>query len=143
MKIYAYIIEGFVKEIVQPFTDEDGNEVPVEKRFTEDFIKSLQDISTTSPKPKQGWMFKDNQFKDPTDYQNSEKELNNQQIENLRKSTYSDPINGSDRFFIEALSLQAQGISATSAEVKDIKAKGLARKEEIKSEYKYSSENQE
>ena len=57
--------------------------------------------------------------------------------EQLRLMAYADPIFGSDRYFSEVLSLQAEGFSATSSEVKEAKAKGLSRKLEIQSLYPY------
>lgn len=54
-----------------------------------------------------------------------------------RLLAYSNPITGSDRYFCEVLSLQAEGFSATSVEVKDAKSKGLTRKQEIKLLYPY------
>lgn len=53
----------------------------------------------------------------------------------LRLKAYSDPVYGSDRYFSEAAALQAEGFSATSVEVKEVKSKGLARKSEIKTLY--------
>ena len=59
------------------------------------------------------------------------------QLEALRLVAYADPVNGSDRYFAEVLSLQAEGFAATSTEVKEVKAKGLARKLEIQTLYPY------
>lgn len=55
--------------------------------------------------------------------------------ERQRLIAYADPVNGSDRYFAEALALQAEGFAASSSEVKELKQKGLARKEEIKLAY--------
>lgn len=55
--------------------------------------------------------------------------------ERQRLIAYADPIYGSDRYFAEALALQADGYTASSVEVKELKQKGLARKEEIKLAY--------
>lgn len=53
------------------------------------------------------------------------------QIEENRLSAYADPITGSDRYFIEMLSLQAEGFDPDSLEVLATKAKGLRRRTEI------------
>jgi hypothetical protein len=62
------------------------------------------------------------------------------QIETLRLIAYADPINGSDRYFSEVMSLQAEGYEASSLEVKETKAKGLAKKAEIKALHPYPVE---
>lgn len=69
-----------------------------------------------------------------------EVQISNLEIENKRLIAYSDPIHGSDRYFCELLSLQAEGYSANSSEVKQVKAKGLAKKLEIKTQYPYHEE---
>lgn len=66
--------------------------------------------------------------------------LTREEVEQLRLRAYADPITGSDRYFAEALSLQAEGFGATSAEVKEARAKGTARKAEIQSTYPWPAE---
>lgn len=61
-------------------------------------------------------------------------------IEAQRLIAYANPVTGSDRYFAEVLSLQAEGFAATSAEVKEAKAKGLARKLEIQALYPWPVE---
>jgi len=63
----------------------------------------------------------------------------NEEIEISRLMEYSNPVTGSDRYFSEATALQAEGFTATSAEVKKAKSAGLARKLEIKALYPYSN----
>lgn len=63
---------------------------------------------------------------DPQEYNLSQVE-----VEILRLKAYADPVNGSDRYFMEALSLQAEGFSSSSAEVKAARNRGLERKREI------------
>lgn len=53
------------------------------------------------------------------------------QIEENRLSAYADSITGSDRYFIEMLSLQAEGLAPDSPEVLAARDKGLARRREI------------
>lgn len=69
-----------------------------------------------------------------------EPKLSKDQIENLRLVEYANPITGIDRHFAEVLSLQAEGFAASSTEVKEAKAKGLARKAEIQALYPYPVE---
>jgi len=61
-------------------------------------------------------------------------------IERLRLIAYSDPIYGSDRYFIEGLSLQAEGFTKSSPEFKETLNKALERKEQIKKDYPYPNE---
>lgn len=60
--------------------------------------------------------------------------------EHERLRAYADPVTGCDRYFSEVLSLQAEGFTSTSPEVKEVRAKGLARKQEIQSLYPYPEE---
>jgi hypothetical protein len=67
-----------------------------------------------------------------------EQVLTGVEIEVLRLKAYADPVNGSDRYFAESISLQAEGFSASSLEVKTVKQKGVERKKEIKLQYPWS-----
>lgn len=58
MKIYARIVDGAVFEIINPMSDENGEEIPIEQRFTPEFVASLVDITGVSPFPAQGWSAK-------------------------------------------------------------------------------------
>lgn len=62
------------------------------------------------------------------------------EVEIQRLNAYSHPVTGSDRYFSESLALQAEGFAASSLEVKEAKAKGLARKTEIQALYPYPVE---
>jgi hypothetical protein len=41
MQAYARIEDGRVAEIIAPMVDDDGNEIPIEQRFTAEFIAML------------------------------------------------------------------------------------------------------
>lgn len=130
-KIYARVVDGVVFELIQALQDEKGNEIPLHKVFTEDFVKQCVEVPR-GELPKQGWEFKNAIFSEPL----KENKPNHQEdYTTLRLIAYADPVNGSDRYFAEALALQADGYTASSVEVKELKQKGLARKEEIKLAY--------
>lgn len=60
------------------------------------------------------------------------KPLTREQIEALRLQAYADKITGSDRYFAEAVRLQA--MAAPQAEIDAAKAAGVARYEAIQAE---------
>lgn len=91
------------------------------------------DVSKVSPQPCVGWDYVNGVFSEGVMYPH--KNLSNADIETLRLQAYANPLTGSDRYFSEAGALQAEGFTATSTEVKEAKAKGLARKLEIKALY--------
>lgn len=55
--------------------------------------------------------------------------LSREQVENIRLRAYADPLTGSDRFFAEAVRLQA--IGAPSEEIDLAKSSGVQRYKEI------------
>jgi hypothetical protein len=55
MKTYARIVSGAVFEIIDPVSDASGNEVPIDERFTPEFVATLVDITDVSPRPDQHW----------------------------------------------------------------------------------------
>lgn len=132
-KTYASVQNGVVHEIVEPFI-EAGYEWPVELRFTQDFINTLVDITNLENKPREGWTYFDGKFSLPSKKADT---LTLEQAEELRLIAYAHPVTGIDRHFAEVLSLQAEGFAASSAEVKEAKARGLARKAEIQALYPY------
>lgn len=118
--VWALVEDEVVKELTT---------VNPHERYPDNFIWVPSDEST-----KVGYEFKGGSFfPAPPTTLNPDKTL----TENQRLIAYADPINGSDRYFCEVMSLQAEGFSATSTEVKDAKSKGLARKQEIKLLYPY------
>lgn len=61
-------------------------------------------------------------------------------IESLRLLAYANPVSGSDRYFVEAISLQEEGFSFESDEVRNVKTKGFQRKLEIQQQYPWPVE---
>lgn len=57
MKIYAYVEDGLVIEIITPAQDADGKEIPISDRFSPDFVAKLVDVSTIQPVPAPGWSY--------------------------------------------------------------------------------------
>jgi hypothetical protein len=56
MKTYARIEDGIVVEIIPPATWPDGSEIPIEQRFTAQFVATLVDISEYDPQPQWSWL---------------------------------------------------------------------------------------
>lgn len=57
MKKYARISDGTVAEIIEPFVDEEGAEVPIQNRFAPEFVANLIDITGVSPAPDYCWKY--------------------------------------------------------------------------------------
>ena len=59
VKTYARIDSTFsqptVMEIIGPATDAEGNEVPINDRFTAEFVADLVDITAATPQPACWW----------------------------------------------------------------------------------------
>jgi carbonic anhydrase len=70
MHTYARIDSTFalptVMEIIEPATDEDGNEIPVAERFTSAFVSTLIDVTTVVPQPACWWTYSGGAFSPPT-----------------------------------------------------------------------------
>lgn len=49
MKTYALIVDGVVREIIEPFVDGSGNEVPIEERYTAEFVAMLVEYDPANP----------------------------------------------------------------------------------------------
>lgn len=62
MKTYARIDTGVVVEIIQPMQDGAGNEIPVEDRFTPEFVATLVDVTGMNPAPDQRWTYDGSNF---------------------------------------------------------------------------------
>lgn len=52
--ILAYLVDGAVREIIQPLLDDEGAEVPMSERFTKEFLESCVDVTNLVPLPSQG-----------------------------------------------------------------------------------------
>ena len=69
MKTYARIDQGVVAEIICPWADENGNEAPIEQRFTPEFVSTLIEITDTTPVPQERWTYDGATFAAPVPYQ--------------------------------------------------------------------------
>lgn len=65
MKTYARIFEEKVVEIILPITGDDGIEVPIELRFTPDYVLSMVEITDIDPMPQEAWTYVDGFFSAP------------------------------------------------------------------------------
>lgn len=78
MKTYGYINNGILQEIILPaLYDAEhpdrqegdpsriGIEIPIEERFTSEFIESLIDITAITPQPQPNWTYVDGVFTPP------------------------------------------------------------------------------
>ncbi|WP_157642079.1 hypothetical protein [Burkholderia ubonensis] len=61
MSVYAYIVNGAVYEVIQPAW-EDGVEIPIDQRYTQQFVGACVDITDVAPQPKQGWRYDGKSF---------------------------------------------------------------------------------
>ncbi|WP_338523377.1 hypothetical protein NUH87_26865 [Pseudomonas batumici] len=69
MKTYARVDQGVVVEIVLPYATDEGVEVPIEERFTADFVAQMVDITGITPQPDQRWTYAKGVFAAPAVYQ--------------------------------------------------------------------------
>jgi hypothetical protein len=44
---YAYVQNGRVMEVIAPMLDDDGNAIPIEQRFTQEFVAALVECGET------------------------------------------------------------------------------------------------
>ncbi|WP_330728209.1 hypothetical protein [Burkholderia multivorans] len=65
MKTYARIDKGIVMEIIAPATDDSGNEIPIEERFTPELVAQMIDITGVSPQPQCWWTYSEGKFSPP------------------------------------------------------------------------------
>ncbi|KVE08346.1 hypothetical protein [Burkholderia anthina] len=65
MKIYARVDDDVVVEIIEPVTDDLGNEVPIEDRFTPEIVKQMVDVTGLSPTPACWWTYLNGEFSAP------------------------------------------------------------------------------
>lgn len=127
MKYFALIEDGIVLEV-----KEIGDDFDIYMFYPPDY--KWVNITGMSPMPDQQWSYDGADFTPPRAIENVQTKG---QVEELRLIAYANPISGCDRYFAEVMSLQAEGFTASSVEVKEAKAKGLARKLEIQALYPY------
>ncbi len=133
MSSYARVSDNKVVEVITlTQIDSEGNLVPVELCYAPEFVESLVDITNLSSKPSEGFNYNNGVFSAPVAVV---PQFTKEEIEKFRLIAYSDPIQGCDRYFSESICLQAEGFAVSSTEVKEAKARGLARKLEIQTLY--------
>jgi hypothetical protein len=104
----------------------------INKEVPEGAIEVSEELYEKTSDNEFDWYAEEGDFKSKPKKSES---LSREQIEELRLKSYADPVKGSDRYFSEVLSLKAQGIAESTDQVKALKAKALAVKEEIKAKY--------
>jgi hypothetical protein len=57
MKTYARMQDSVVAEIIAPTTYDNGDEVPIEERFTAELVTTFIDVTSAVPMPAQKWTF--------------------------------------------------------------------------------------
>lgn len=57
MKTYALVEEGRVSEIIPPYVNPDGIDVPIEERYTSNIVEQMVDITGLDPEPQPGWTY--------------------------------------------------------------------------------------
>ncbi|MCA8249278.1 hypothetical protein LGN12_19130 [Burkholderia multivorans] len=65
-KTYARVDQGIVREIIEPSTDELGNEYPIEDRYVPQLVAQMVDVSAESPMPECGWLYDGKSFSPPS-----------------------------------------------------------------------------
>ena len=69
MRTYAYIEDGKVSQLVLPYVNPEGLEVPIEERFTPEVVSQMVDITDLDPWPEPGWTYDGSVFAAPVPYQ--------------------------------------------------------------------------
>lgn len=75
MKSYARIDNGEVVEVITLIPNEEGEVVPVELKFTEEFVDTLVEITGVNPSPGERWTYDGKSFAAPIPYQPSPEEI--------------------------------------------------------------------
>ena len=75
MKVYARVDGGVVQEIIEPLADLEGNEYPIEERFTPELVAQMVDITGINPRPDQMWTYDGSVFSEPKPYQPTPEEI--------------------------------------------------------------------
>lgn len=65
MKIYAFIQNSEVAEIIPPATDQNGKEIDVKDRFAPAFVAEMVDITDVIPQPGLHWTYENGIFQAP------------------------------------------------------------------------------
>lgn len=93
MKTYALIEDGLVSQLVPPYVNPDGVDVPVEDRFTPDMVAMMVDITDMDPQPQPGWTYDGTTFAAPvvTPPDNTQLAADARQQRDALFRTVSDP----------------------------------------------------
>jgi len=65
MRTYALIEDGKVSEIIPPYVNPDGVDVPIEERYTPNMVAQMVDITDLDPQPQQQWTYNGSVFAAP------------------------------------------------------------------------------
>lgn len=69
MKIYAFIQNGEVVEIIPPAVGPDDKEIDISDRFAADFVSMMVNITNVTPKPDLHWKYSGGEFTPPEHYE--------------------------------------------------------------------------
>lgn len=75
MRAYARIDNGIVVEIIELEPNEAGEVVPIERKFTAEFVATLIEITDLDPKPSERWTYDGEAFAAPVPYQPTPDEI--------------------------------------------------------------------
>lgn len=62
MAVYARIVEGVVQEIIQPAYKDNGDEWPIEERYTPEMVAQMVNITDINPMPGEYWTYDGEHF---------------------------------------------------------------------------------
>lgn len=80
MNSYALVEFGVVVEIIPPYVNPDERNVPIEERFTADFVARMVDITGLDPQPLQGWTYDGATLAAPVPYAATPEEILSQNV---------------------------------------------------------------
>lgn len=80
MKSYARVEKSVVLEVIAPAVDDQGNEIPIDDRFTAEFVSTLVDITGLKPQPDQHWIYEGMVFSPAPVYVPSPEEIKTSNI---------------------------------------------------------------
>lgn len=69
MKIYAFIQNGEVAEIIPPIEGPDGKEIDISELFAADFVSMMVNITDVIPQPGLHWKYSGGEFTPPELYE--------------------------------------------------------------------------
>lgn len=64
--IYAYVYGGIVMQIIQPFINDEGQEVPIDQVYSTAFVACCVDLTGISPQPMENWTYDGTAFHPPS-----------------------------------------------------------------------------